>query len=143
MAEGITGKKSILKKEHEKISENLVENSQYFSKHYKEPKKDPNGVKFKEISELVKVKQLETEILQTETIEKEEAIIHRCKTLEEINNHADLLLEKLKELKRQKLEYGYDVSYEYDNLKIKFELVQKMKEKIIKQKAEEIKRKYM
>ncbi len=51
MAEGITGKKSILKKEHEKISENLVENSQYFSKHYKEPKKDTNGVKFKEISD--------------------------------------------------------------------------------------------
>lgn len=142
MAERITGNKSILKKEHEKIIENVVENSQYFSKHYIEPKKETNGVKFKEISELVKVKQLETEIIQTETIQKEEAIIHRCKTLEEINNHADLLLEKLKELKRQKLENGYDVSYEYDNLKIKFELVQKMKEKIIKQqKADEIKRK--
>ena len=52
MAEGITRNKSILKKKHEKIIENVVENSQYFSKHYIEPKKETNGVKFKEISEL-------------------------------------------------------------------------------------------
>ena len=146
MAEGITQKKSILKKENEKISENINETnekSQYFSKHFIEPKKEIYGVKFKEILELVKVKQIETEIKQTETIEKEKAIIQSCKTLEEINTHADLLLEKLKELKRQKFEYGYDVSYEYDNLKIKFELVKKMKEEIKQQKAEEIKRKYI
>ena len=62
----------------------------------------------------------------------EEAHIRACTTLDEIDEQSDFLLEQLRALKVKKIQLGYDVSGEMDNLKRKLELVKYMKEKILK-----------
>jgi hypothetical protein len=65
------------------------------------------------------------------TLENDQAKIRRCTTIDEINHQSDLLLQKLNELKKDKLVNKRDISGEYDELKIKFALVKEMKEKIM------------
>jgi len=65
------------------------------------------------------------------TLENDQAEIRRCTTIEEINLQSDLLLQRLNELKNDKLVNKRDISGEYDELKIKFALVKEMKEKIM------------
>ena len=71
-----------------------------------------------------------TETNEPDTLENDEARIRACTTLEEINEQSDLLLEQLQKLKHNKTKLGYDVSYEYDQLKRKLKLVGETKEKI-------------
>ena len=68
---------------------------------------------------------------EPDTLENDQAKIRRCTTLAEINEQSDLLLQELRELKRDKLEKGRDISGEYDELKMKLGLVKETKEKIL------------
>ena len=91
-------------------------------------------VKFK--SELVECKPgtiLTSEMFVPDTLENDAAIIRRFTKIEEINQQSDILLEHLKELKQKKLN-GYDVSHEFENLKLKLELVKERREKILDRK---------
>ena len=66
-----------------------------------------------------------------DALETDLAKIRRCTTIKEINEHSDLLIEKLRELKKDKIENKRDISGEYEDLKMKFALVKEMKEKIM------------
>lgn len=66
-----------------------------------------------------------------DTLETDLAKIRRCTTIKEINDQSDLLIEKLRELKKDKIENKQDISGEYEELKMKFALVKEMKEKIM------------
>jgi len=72
-----------------------------------------------------------TKYRQPDTLENDQALIRRCKTIEEIDYQSDLLLQRLKELKSDKLEKGRDISGDYEDLKIKLALVKETKEKIL------------
>ena len=60
-------------------------------------------------------------------------MIKSTKTIKEIDGLTDLLLKKLQELKIKKIEQGLDVSAEYDNLKLKFEMIKQRKQQIIEE----------
>ena len=65
------------------------------------------------------------------TLENEEAVIRKCKELEEIDNQTNLLQKELDELKFLKLEKGIDVWQSLEHLEYKIELVRVVKARIL------------
>ena len=69
--------------------------------------------------------------LMPDTLENDKAKIRRCTTTEEIDEQMDLLLLELKNLKKDKLENGRDISGDIEDLKIKLEVAKETKLKIM------------
>ena len=75
---------------------------------------------------------LKSELYTPDTLEREQEVIRQCTTVKEINQHSDMLMQELKDLKKKK-SGGFDVSEKYDNLKLKLALVKQMREDILRQ----------
>ena len=69
--------------------------------------------------------------LMPDNLENDKAKIKRCTTTEEIDEQMDLLLLELKNLKKDKLENGRDISGDIEDLKIKLEVAKETKLKIM------------
>ena len=69
--------------------------------------------------------------LMPDNLENDKAKIRRCTTTEEIDEQMDLLLLELKNLKKDKLENGRDISGDIEDLKIKLEVAKETKLKIM------------
>ena len=69
--------------------------------------------------------------LDMSTLDNEEAVIRKSKTLPEIDNHASNLQKELDKLRKLKFDQGFDVSQGLDYLEYKIDVVESVKAKIL------------
>ncbi|CAF1079909.1 unnamed protein product [Brachionus calyciflorus] len=112
----------------DKSDDAVDENQNYFCKHYKPSKKEDLNVRFNTKQNQVKFITVESDTMDTMQVQRNK--IESFETYDQINEQIDILLLKLEELSKRKIEQGYDVSYDFDLVKFQVNVLKRQKEKI-------------
>ncbi|CAF1142910.1 unnamed protein product [Brachionus calyciflorus] len=118
----------------DKTEEPVDENPDYFCKHYKPSKEKDFDVRFNTKQNQIKFITAESDAMDTMQVQRNK--IETFETYDQINEQIDILLLKLEELSKRKIEQGYDVSYDFDLVKFQVNVLKRQKEKIDKREQE-------